>query len=69
MNPVFGSAITDKSGTMRIVCDAVAPVVFCQVGRDQTCETPPPPPPPLEFQTVWLRGLMLFTVSPPTLVT
>src|ERR1700693_1904084 len=70
MNPVAGSAMTDRSGTIRIVWLGAMPGAFCQLGRDQTCDTPPPPAPPLAFHTVWVKGLaMEVTERPPTPVT
>src|ERR1700687_432316 len=73
MKPVDGSAITDRSGTMRIVAPVAIPGALCQLGRDQIVEAPPPPAPPLEsipsFQMVSISGLVFDTVRPPTPVT
>src|SRR5580692_3320728 len=74
MNPVSGSALAERSGTIRIVAPAGTPGATCHDGRDQRVDTPPPPAPGLPdftgvFHTVWLRGLMSFTVRPPTPVT
>ena len=73
MNPVAGSAIVERSGTMRIASLAEIPGALCHEGRDQIADCPPPAAPPPDprpsFHTVWASGQMLETVRPPTPVT
>jgi len=69
-----GIGVSGEVGTRRIVSLAAMPGALCHDGRDHRLEIPPPPAPGLPeltgvFHTVSLKGLMSFTLSPPTPVT